>query len=345
MGSGDWFKNVISKKKAKDRNSTKLKEPTSEKSKVAKEEKSKKESPKPANGVSNRKQRVAVVLTEDIAATRIQTAFRAFLARKSFRNLKGILRLQALVQSQSVKKQASLTLTYLHSWSKMQAQIKDRRVCMVTEGRLRQKKIESQLKLQAKLHDLEVEWSGGSETFEEVLARIHQREEAAVKRERALAYAFTHQVNRLVDFSFYFPLIVPNEISCRNLLLQWRANSNSNFGVGSNELGKTNWGWSWMDRWIAARPWESRVMLANQSSPKKSLSKQASKTGKKTNSPKTKTPSSAKSISPHGKTSLKGRKLSYETADKAVPKGNSKAEQAVTPKGNSKAEEAATTNS
>ncbi|CAI9087331.1 OLC1v1021380C2 [Oldenlandia corymbosa var. corymbosa] len=318
MGSGDWFKNVISKKKAKDRNSTKLKEPTSEKSKVAKEEKSKKESPKPANGVSNRKQRVAVVLTEDIAATRIQTAFRAFLARKSFRNLKGILRLQALVQSQSVKKQASLTLTYLHSWSKMQAQIKDRRVCMVTEGRLRQKKIESQLKLQAKLHDLEVEWSGGSETFEEVLARIHQREEAAVKRERALAYAFTHQ---------------------------WRANSNSNFGVGSNELGKTNWGWSWMDRWIAARPWESRVMLANQSSPKKSLSKQASKTGKKTNSPKTKTPSSAKSISPHGKTSLKGRKLSYETADKAVPKGNSKAEQAVTPKGNSKAEEAATTNS
>lgn len=44
------------------------------------------------------------------------------------------------------------------------------------------------------LYDLQVDWSGGSETMEEVLARIHQREEAAVKRERAMAYAFNHQV-------------------------------------------------------------------------------------------------------------------------------------------------------
>lgn len=30
--------------------------------------------------------------------------------------------------------------------------------------------------------------------MEVILARIHQREEAAIKRERAMAYAFTHQV-------------------------------------------------------------------------------------------------------------------------------------------------------
>lgn len=30
--------------------------------------------------------------------------------------------------------------------------------------------------------------------MEEILARIHNREEAAVKRERAMAYAFNHQV-------------------------------------------------------------------------------------------------------------------------------------------------------
>lgn len=40
----------------------------------------------------------------------------------------------------------------------------------------------------------QVEWCGGSETMEEILARIHQREEAAVKRERTMAYAFSHQV-------------------------------------------------------------------------------------------------------------------------------------------------------
>lgn len=42
--------------------------------------------------------------------------------------------------------------------------------------------------------DVQVEWNCGSETMEEILSRIHQREEAAVKRERAMAYAFSHQV-------------------------------------------------------------------------------------------------------------------------------------------------------
>jgi len=40
----------------------------------------------------------------------------------------------------------------------------------------------------------QVEWCGGSDTMEEILSRIHQREEAAIKRERAMAYAFSHQV-------------------------------------------------------------------------------------------------------------------------------------------------------
>jgi len=39
-----------------------------------------------------------------------------------------------------------------------------------------------------------VEWCGGSETMEETIARLHLREEAAVKRERTMAYAFSHQV-------------------------------------------------------------------------------------------------------------------------------------------------------
>jgi len=32
--------------------------------------------------------------------------------------------------------------------------------------------------------------------MEETLGRIHQRGEAAVKRERAMAYAFSHQVGQ-----------------------------------------------------------------------------------------------------------------------------------------------------
>ena len=77
-------------------------------------------------------------------------------ARKCLRRLKGIVRLQAQTQTHSIKKQATTALNYLHSWSNIQAQIRARRLCMVTEGCLRQKKIANQLKLEAKLHDLEV---------------------------------------------------------------------------------------------------------------------------------------------------------------------------------------------
>jgi len=70
---------------------------------------------------------------------------------------------------------------------------------MVTQGRLQHKRLENRLKLEIKLHELEVEWCGGSETMEEILAKIQQKEEATVKRERAMAYAFSHQVNQNWD--------------------------------------------------------------------------------------------------------------------------------------------------
>lgn len=137
------------------------------------------------------------------------------------------------------REQTATALNYIHSWSRIQDQIRARRICMITEARIKQKKYENQLKLEAKIHELEVvlstsacdrfqlffkcyhhyiavsffyflqceailailvcqeEWCSGSETMEEILSRIHQREEAAIKRERAMAYAFSHQVQNL----------------------------------------------------------------------------------------------------------------------------------------------------
>lgn len=100
--------------------------------------------------------------------------------------------------------------------------------------------------------------------------------------------------------------------------MQWRANSSSNFGAGTYELGKDNWGWSWTERWIAARPWEGRAHV--KTSPKKVESMQASKTGKNIKSPSVKTPASIKSISPNGKGISKGRKLSNGAAEKVNAK-------------------------
>ncbi|MED6145588.1 hypothetical protein PIB30_026580 [Stylosanthes scabra] len=293
MGSGDWFKTLILRKSKGGKRKKGKGTLAAAKLSALNSNDNTRDSSDLANGTKAEN----VVSVETIAATMIQTAFRAYKARKALRRLKGITKLQIVTQSYSVKKQANTAITYLHSWSKIQTEIRTRRLCMVTEDRIRRKKLESQLKLEAKLHDLEVEWCSGSETMEEVVGRIHQREEASVKRERAMAYAFSHQ---------------------------WRANCSQSQGLGNCELGKANWGWSWKERWIAARPWESRVETVS-SDTKKAQNKQSSKKDKKTSTPKT--PVSAKLSSTNSKGtpplanakgSAKARRLSYPTTEKTV---------------------------
>ncbi|CAM8992931.1 unnamed protein product [Rhodiola kirilowii] len=267
MGSGDWFKTLTNSKKA--RGSRKQKKGSSTNVKLngfVWKHNNKKSFTIFANATcdSDGNRWVLGRPIEEVAATRIQTAYRAYWARKSLRRLKGIIRLQLLTQGDSVKRQSVSTLNHLHTWGKIQDQIKARRLCMVVEGRLRQKKLENQLKLDAKLHDAEAEWSCTAESMNEIIGKIHTREEATVKRERAMAYAFTHQ---------------------------WRANSSLNQLMGNSELGKSNWGWSWMERWIAARPWESRISTTPKTAPATPTAK-AGKT--KTSLPSTPTKSSPK---------------------------------------------------
>ncbi|XP_013635623.1 PREDICTED: protein IQ-DOMAIN 1-like [Brassica oleracea var. oleracea] len=239
MGCGNFFKAIIGSKKWKQ--TSRKSEKGFIKPKVSK---------KNVTGSAS-----LVFLSEDRAATRIQTAFKAYKARKMLQRLKGIARAKLLTEKQPVKKQAAVTLKYLHSWSNIQSQIKARRVGMVMEGRLIHKRLENQQKLEAKLHDIEVEWNGGTETKDEILERIHQREEAMIKRERALAYAFSHQ---------------------------WKADGKTQW-LGGYELGNTNWGWSWKERWIAARPWEVRYSLTPKK--RKSLKTVCCKSETKSNSP------------------------------------------------------------
>ncbi|KAI9185820.1 hypothetical protein LWI28_011017 [Acer negundo] len=228
MGTVSWFRSLIGLKKRKhDRSKHAKVHSATDKSNGTNGsyQTDPNESSSPSNGGSSGGR----AFLEDRAATRIQKAYRA---RKSLRRIRGTGRFNVLIQEHNMQKQTSGALSCIHSWSNIQAQIRNRRLCMVTEGRIKQKKLENQLKLETKLHDLEVEWHNGSETMEEILSRIQQREEAAVKRERAMAYAFSHQ---------------------------WRANSSQYLGQAYYTICKENWGWSWTERWIAARPWEVRV--------------------------------------------------------------------------------------
>ncbi|KAJ1423122.1 IQ motif, EF-hand binding site [Sesbania bispinosa] len=284
MGPKKWFKIIVKLKKPKENKSKQEKvQSTAEKSNESPNGKQStlEESSSIPNETLMIDRTVPSRLIEDVAATRIQNAFRSFMARRTFQHLRGAVKFEALIQDHMAREQTATALNYIHSWSRIQDQIRARRICMITEARIKQKKLENQLKLEAKIHELEVEWCSGSETMEEILSRIHQREEAAIKRERAMAYAFSHQ---------------------------WRPNCSQYFGQASYSLGKESWGWSWTERWVAARPWEVRVRVHSPQT--KKLNGQQHKTKlDKINHNESKVPLSKPALS-NGKETEKGKKNS-----------------------------------
>ncbi|KAL1126623.1 hypothetical protein V6Z11_A13G123900 [Gossypium hirsutum] len=78
---------------------------------------------------------------EDVAATRIQAAFRSYLARKALHALKGLVKLQALVRGQLVRKQATSTLGSMHALMAIQVRARIHRIQMAAEPRLNPKSL------------------------------------------------------------------------------------------------------------------------------------------------------------------------------------------------------------
>ncbi|XP_055820029.1 protein IQ-DOMAIN 14-like [Solanum dulcamara] len=165
--------------------------------------------------------------TLNLSATKIQAAYRGYMARRSFRALRGLVRLQGVVRSSNVKKQTANAMKQMQLLVRVQTQIQSRRIQMLENQALQHqayrndKDVESTISKWTQLCEAgnNDNWDDSLLTKEEVEGRLRKKVEAVIKRERAMAYAYSHRL--------------------------WKNDPKSAMDVGANGFP---WWWNWLER-------------------------------------------------------------------------------------------------
>ncbi|CAH8333285.1 unnamed protein product [Eruca vesicaria subsp. sativa] len=130
------------------------------------------------------------LLVQHASATKIQAAFRGYMARRSFRALKGLVRLQGVVRGHSVKRQTVNAMKYMQQLVRVQSQIQSRRINMLEK----QAQAERDEAKGAASEASNGNWDDSVLTKEERDARSQRKTDAIIKRERSMAYAYSHKL-------------------------------------------------------------------------------------------------------------------------------------------------------
>ncbi|KAF3512744.1 hypothetical protein F2Q69_00002220 [Brassica cretica] len=140
------------------------------------------------------------------SATKIQATFRGHKARRSFRALKGLARLQGVVKGYNVKRQTVNAMKYMQQVVRVQSQIQSCRIKTLEN----QAQVEKDEAKWAAFKAGNENWDDSVLTKEERDARSQRKIDAVIKRERYMAYAYSHKVTTLksflIDAPFWQPL-------------------------------------------------------------------------------------------------------------------------------------------
>ncbi|KAL0888687.1 hypothetical protein Bca101_012670 [Brassica carinata] len=121
----------------------------------------------------------------NLAAIKIQSAFRAYLARKALRALKALVRLQAIVRGRAVRRNVSSNKASTSS--------------LIQRKNLPKTKTEIKEELKVSKHSMcngQNSWDSSALTKEDIKAIWLRKQEGVVKRERMLKYSRSHRERR-----------------------------------------------------------------------------------------------------------------------------------------------------